>query len=127
MYAVKLGNHRTVAIIILTKLKKIMPSLEVGVMCGKTLTAGELVRFYDTNQLATLNTNYRGVAWVDESKIEDIVSKFNPAKLFDKNRDDGVGIELQPGGLIKFQDIKIDFGHGDLLAVYLRDKYKLKV
>lgn len=102
-----------------------MPNLEVGKVLGKTLTAGELVRLFDTKQLSTLNTNFRGIAWVDETKIEEIVSKFNPAKLFDKNRDDGVGVELQPGGIIKFQDIRVDFGHGELLTDYLTSKWKV--
>lgn len=125
MHSVKLGNHRTVAIIILTKTKKIMPNLEIGKVVGKTLTAGELVRLFDTKQLGTLNTNYRGVAWVDETKIEDIVNKFNPVKLFDKSRDDGVGVELQPGGRIKFQDVRVDFGHGELLTDYLKSKWNI--
>lgn len=125
MYAVKLGNHRSVAIIILTKMKKIMSHLVVGNVGGKALTAGELVRLFDSKQLATLNTNFRGVPWVDESKIEGIVNNFNPALLFDGDRDGGVGVELQVGGRISYHSIKVDFGHGDLLVDYLKNKWKV--
>lgn len=125
MYAVKLGNHRSVAIIILTKQKKIIPNLEIGKIDGKPLTAGELVRLYDTKQLATLNSNFRGVPWVDESKIEEIVRHFNPAKLFDKSRDFGVGVELKSGGRLSYQDVRVDFGHGALLTDYLRNEWKI--
>ena len=125
MYSVKLGNHRAVAVIILTKKNRITRNLTVGKIRDKDLTAGELVRLYDSKQLSTDNTNYRGIAWVDESKIEDIVTGFKADLLFDKNRDGGVGIEIKFGGRVKYQDVRIDFGHGDLLGDYLKKKWHI--
>lgn len=123
VYAVKLGNHRVLALIILAKKNKISLNLKIGKIDVKTLVVSELVRLYNQNQLATLNTNFRGIPWIDESKVEDIVNNFSPEKLFDQSRDGGVGVELHLGGSISYQDIKVDYGHGDPLPTYLRKKW----
>lgn len=127
MFAVKLGNHRSVAILILTKKMRILPTVEIGKIDGKVLTAGELVKLFERRQLTTLNSNFRGIGWVDESKIEDIVNNFKIEKLFDKSRDGGVGVELQTGGRINFKDVKIDFGHGELLTDYLKNRWAITI
>ena len=70
------GNHRTIAVIILTKRGSIPANTVVGEHSGGPLTAGELVNLYDQDELMTANSNSKGVPWFSDSKVRDIVANF---------------------------------------------------
>lgn len=112
MALVQYGNHRTIAIIILSKRGSIAPDTIVGEHMGKALSAAELVHLYDTDQLETGNSNYRGVPWFSDGKVLDIVHNFDPELLFDANRDGGKGVVITSGSGFPFSAMKGDYGYG---------------
>jgi hypothetical protein len=112
MALVQYGNHRTIAILILAKRGSIEPGMIVGEHMGQALTAGELVRLYETGQLETANSNYRGLPWFSDGKVTDIVQNFDPAELFNPGRDGGRGVVLSAGSGAPFREMKGDYGYG---------------
>lgn len=113
MALVLYGNHRTIAVLSLTRRGQISPETVIGENAsGAPLTAGELVHLYESEQLTTGNSNYRGLPWFDDSKVNEIVRNFKLERLFDKSRDGGRGVVLTSGSGRPFRDMKADYGYG---------------
>lgn len=99
-YSVHIGNHRTAAIIILHNQGLIDGDVVIGQTVDldnarRPLTVAQLTQTFENSQLYSDNRDRSGRAWINSSKVSEIIEEFDVNKFFDPNRDGGSGIVLR--------------------------------
>jgi hypothetical protein len=115
------GNHRAIAVIILTKSGRLAPTTVVGKIEGLPLTAQKLTELYDSGFLRTANVNRFGKAEFDSGQVSSIVTKFDMKQLFGAGQTIGVQIieSATKDTWAAFKEQKAAHGHGESTEVFV--------
>lgn len=132
MYGIHYGTHRSIACIVLIRHGILKDDEKIGLLDAEPLHAGRLLEFYNAKKLVVYNTTVvsgQTMPWFLPSKVTRMLTEFDLGKMFDPNRDQGIGIHLASNRGTKYtlqeardSDIKNDITAHTYIETFPRHK-----